>query len=134
MSSWLRAVKTRIVENTTQQSGPTAARYRWRAARAQIALVASLNLAVVVTIVGVVVGDSIVAWIGFAELVVPGVLVVTMLFLRHRYFTSAGKELGLKVSWRHPVPIEVDRFETWCSTHGVTSYGQRNKNSSGPYE
>jgi hypothetical protein len=86
-----------------------------------------MNVAVWVTIAGVVVGDSIVTQIGFALLAVPLVLVVTMLFLRHRYFAAAGEEFGLKVTWRHPVPIEADRFETWCNTHGVIPYGNRDK-------
>jgi len=125
MLNWLREVHTRIIENTTRQSGPTAARYRWRAARAQIALVVGLNLATWVTICGVILGESTVIQIGLALLFVPTVSVVAMLFLRHRYFTSAGKEFGLKVTWRHPVPIEEDRFRSWCTAHGVTSYADR---------
>jgi hypothetical protein len=134
MLTWLRGVKTGIVQNTTQQSGPTAARYRWLAARAQIALVAALNIATWVTVRGVIVGESVVVQIGLVLCVAPIVLAARMLFLRHRYFTSASEELGLRVTWRHPVPIEDDRFKAWCGTHGVISYSQRNKNSSGPYE
>ena len=127
----LRAVKIGIVENTTQQSGPTAARYRWLAARAQIALVVTLNLAVLVAIVGVIVGATTVAHIGLVLTAAPLGLAVRMLFLRHRYFTSASEELGVTVTWRRPVPVEDDRFKTWCSDHGVSAYSQRNKNSSG---
>ena len=62
---------------------------------------------------------GIVVIVGSLFLVPAGLFAANRFRLRHKYFQHASSTLGVRVSWRNPVPLTIDNYHRWCQKHGA---------------
>ena len=99
--------------------GPQAALDCYRVAKNQIRFGAFMLLFAAFAALAAMTRHGIVVIVGSLFLVPAGLFAANRFRLRHKYFQHASSTLGVRVSWRNPVPLTIDNYHRWCQKHGA---------------